>query len=248
MTKARTELDAERAFRAALSQMGSHVGCAKGPVSGRDTKSWVVENTISLSWRIGRAVAMARCTNAIDTVAEAVADVVGGKESARVLFRGKIVGVERVTRMGHAYGEVIIEGYTDGGSGGDGVEKFVIPFKNENILAKRVDASGKQDVSPDNSPSLSREESEEYETDTSRTHTDPHNRTRPSLRPRRAERRGPRHARVPVRASRGGSRHHGVRQVDVHGAGHRDWRAEGVRNGWVGVCASWDVYEAAERH
>ncbi|KAF4775312.1 hypothetical protein HER10_EVM0009083 [Colletotrichum scovillei] len=146
MTKARTELDAERAFRAALSQMGSHVGCAKGPVSGRDTKSWVVENTISLSWRIGRAVAMARCTNAIDTVAEAVADVVGGKESARVLFRGKIVGVERVTRMGHAYGEVIIEGYTDGGSGGDGVEKFVIPFKNENILAKRVDASGKQDI------------------------------------------------------------------------------------------------------
>ncbi|KAJ0304523.1 hypothetical protein COL516b_005880 [Colletotrichum fioriniae] len=147
MTKARTELNAERAFRAALSQMGSHVGCAKGPVSGRDTKSWVVENTVSLSWRIGRAVAMARCTNAIDTVAEAVVDVVGGQESARVLFRGKIVGVERVTRMGHAYGEVTIEGYTDGSSGGDGaVEKFVIPFKNENILAKKVNAGGQEDI------------------------------------------------------------------------------------------------------
>ncbi|EXF76115.1 hypothetical protein CFIO01_07980 [Colletotrichum fioriniae PJ7] len=147
MTKARTELDAERAFRAALSQMGSHVGCAKGPVSGRDTKSWVVENTVSLSWRIGRVVAMARCTNAIDTVAEAVVHVVGGQESARVLFRGKIVGVERVTRMGHAYGEVLIEGCIDGGNDGDGaVERFVIPFKNENILAKKVGGDGKEDI------------------------------------------------------------------------------------------------------
>ncbi|KAF5516710.1 putative D-/L-hydantoinase subunit A [Colletotrichum siamense] len=143
MTKSRTELDAERAFRAALSQMGSHVGCAKGPVSGRDTKSWVVENTVSLSWRIGRAVALSRCSNTIDRVAEAIVDEVGGEESARVLFRGKIVGVERVTRMGHAYGEVIIEGVS---ADGKGVEKLVIPFKNENILAKRVDAEGEEEI------------------------------------------------------------------------------------------------------
>ncbi|KAF3808580.1 hypothetical protein GCG54_00006446 [Colletotrichum gloeosporioides] len=143
MTKARTELDAERAFRAALSQMGSHVGCAKGPVSGRDTKSWVVENTVSLSWRIGRAVALSRCSNTIDRVAEAIVDEVGGEESARVLFRGKIVGVERVTRMGHAYGEVIIEGAS---ADGKGVEKLVIPFKNENILAKKVDAQGGEEI------------------------------------------------------------------------------------------------------
>ncbi|KAJ0383107.1 hypothetical protein COL922a_011155 [Colletotrichum nupharicola] len=143
MMKARTELDGERAFRAALSQMGSHVGCAKGPVSGCDTKSWVVENTVSLSWRIGRAVALSRCSNTIDRVAEAIVDEVGGEESARVLFRGKIVGVERVTRMGHAYGEVIIEGAS---ADGKGVEKLVIPFKNENILAKRVDVDGVEEI------------------------------------------------------------------------------------------------------
>ncbi|KAK1598889.1 uncharacterized protein LY79DRAFT_586419 [Colletotrichum navitas] len=136
MTKARTELDAERAFRAALSQMGSHVGCAKGPVSGRDAKSWVVENTVSLSWRIGRAVALARCTNTMDAVAEAIVDQVGGEESARVLFRGKIVGVERVTRAGHAYGEVVIE------SGAS----LKIPFKNENILAKKVHGDGTEEI------------------------------------------------------------------------------------------------------
>ncbi|KDN69072.1 hypothetical protein CSUB01_10226 [Colletotrichum sublineola] len=151
MTKARTELDAERAFRAALSQMGSHVGCAKGPVSGRDTKSWVVENTVSLSWRIGRAVALARCTNTVDAVAEAIVDQVGGEESARVLFRGKIVGVERVTRAGHAYGEVIIESSAsyDGANGGGertGVERIKIPFKNENILAKKVHGDGTEEI------------------------------------------------------------------------------------------------------
>ena len=91
MTKAKTELDVERAFRAALSQMGSHVACAKGPVSGANTKAWVVENTISLSWRIGRAVALSRCLNKIDTVAESIIDEVGGPTSAKVLFKGKVV-------------------------------------------------------------------------------------------------------------------------------------------------------------
>ncbi|KAI1878483.1 uncharacterized protein JN550_000665 [Neoarthrinium moseri] len=144
MTKARTELEAERAFRAALSQMGSHVGCAKGPVSGANTKSWVVENTISLSWRIGRAVAMSRCTNQIDTVAESIIDEVGGPQSAKVLFKGKIVGVERVTKMGHAYGEVIIESAAEDGAGM--TEKAVIPFKNENIFVKKIDADGKEQI------------------------------------------------------------------------------------------------------
>ena len=150
MTKAPTELDAERALRAALSQMGSHVGCAKGPVSGANTKKWVVENTMSLSWRIGRAVALSRCTNRVDTVAEAIIGEVGGDESAKVLFRGKIVGVERVLRTGHAYGEVVIESTT--AEEGAPKEKMIVPFKNENIYAKKVDASGKEEVSPESTP------------------------------------------------------------------------------------------------
>jgi DUF917 family protein len=144
MTKAPTELDAERALRAALSQMGSHVGCAKGPVSGSNTKKWVIENTMSLAWRIGRAVALSRSSNMVDTVAEAVIAEVGGSESARVLFKGKIVGVERVLRMGHAYGEVIID--STAGESGQAKERMIIPFKNENIYAKKEDESGKGEV------------------------------------------------------------------------------------------------------
>jgi DUF917 family protein len=141
MTKAPTELAVERALRAALSQMGSHVGCAKGPVSGANTKKWVIENTMSLAWRIGRAVALSRCTNMVDTVAESIIDEVGGPDSAKVLFKGKIVGVERVLRMGHAYGEVIIDSTT-----GEAKERMVIPFKNENIYAKKEGADGKGEV------------------------------------------------------------------------------------------------------
>lgn len=124
MKEAKSEVMVERAFRAALSQMGSHVACAKGPVTGANTKKWVVEHTISLSWRMGRAVALARRSNRIDTVAESIIEEAG---SGKVLFRGKIVGVERSLKMGHVYGEVIIEG--------DSGTKMKIPFKNENIVA-----------------------------------------------------------------------------------------------------------------
>ena len=149
MTKAPTELAAERALRAALSQMGSHVGCAKGPVSGKNTKAWVVENTMSLAWRIGRAVALSRCTQTVDTVAESIIAEVGGPESAKVLFKGKIIGVERVLRMAHAYGEVVIEATSTLGDTQDGVkrkERLVIPFKNENIYAEKVHGEGKREV------------------------------------------------------------------------------------------------------
>lgn len=142
MTKAPTELDAERALRAALSQMGSHVGCAKGPVSGKNTKDWCVENTMSLAWRVGRAVALSRCSNAIDRVAEAIVEEVGGSESASVLFKGKIIGVERTLRLGHAHGEVVIESHGNGSM----KEKLIIPFKNENIFAKKVYADGREEV------------------------------------------------------------------------------------------------------
>ncbi|KAH8591452.1 hypothetical protein B0O99DRAFT_719044 [Bisporella sp. PMI_857] len=139
VTKAKNELMVERTFRAALSQLGSYVACAKGPVTGANTKKWVVEHTISLSWRIGRAVALSRSINDIDNVAEAIIGEVGGADSAKVLFRGKIVGVDRFLKLGHVYGEVIIEALTET----DGQkETLKVPFKNENILAVKVEASG----------------------------------------------------------------------------------------------------------
>ena len=136
MPTARSDLKVEQVIRAALSQMGSHVGAADGPVTGAETKRWAVEHTISLSWRIGREVARARRENHLDAVAEAIIDAVGGAETGQVLFEGKIMGVERRLWMGHVYGEVIIEATTSSARGFYG--RIKIPFKNENIAAIRL--------------------------------------------------------------------------------------------------------------
>ncbi|KAJ4418886.1 hypothetical protein N0V85_001258 [Neurospora sp. IMI 360204] len=162
MPKAASDAAVERIIRAALSQMGSQVGAADPPVTGAEMKRWVVENTVSQAWRLGRAVARARAMNRLDEVAETIVEECGGgqKGAAKVLFKGKIVGVKRTLRMGHVYGECIIEG-TDvkddvtattgggkrigarGGQGVGGEEDFTgkrikIPFKNENIAAIRI--------------------------------------------------------------------------------------------------------------
>ncbi|KAJ4382673.1 hypothetical protein N0V86_001895 [Didymella sp. IMI 355093] len=133
MPTAASDFKVEQVLRSALSQMGSAVGTADAPVTGEETRRWAVEHTISLSWRIGREVARARKENRIDHVAESIIDAVGGPETGSVLFKGKIVSVERKLWNGHVYGEVIIEG-TDAQFSG----KVKIPFKNENIAAIRM--------------------------------------------------------------------------------------------------------------
>ncbi|PTB49131.1 hypothetical protein M431DRAFT_545602 [Trichoderma harzianum CBS 226.95] len=143
--KATSDLQVERVLRAGLSQMGSQTGCADSPVTGAEMKRWVVQHTISLAWRIGRAVSRARLTNRVDNVAETIIHECGGPQAARVIWKGKIIGVERTLRMGHVYGECIIEG-------ADIVERddpsqesqaqfkgyIKIPFKNENIAAVKM--------------------------------------------------------------------------------------------------------------
>ncbi|KAA8616942.1 hypothetical protein PtrSN002B_008068 [Pyrenophora tritici-repentis] len=130
---AASDLKVEQMIRAALTEMGSSIGAADAPVTGKETKRWAVEHTISLSWRIGREVVRARKENRIDSVTESIIDAVGGPETGRVLFKGKIVGVERKLHAGHAYGEVIIEG-----TGAEYKGRIKIPFKNENIAAIRM--------------------------------------------------------------------------------------------------------------
>ncbi|UKZ53158.1 hypothetical protein TrVGV298_006950 [Trichoderma virens] len=147
--KATSDLQVERVLRAGLSQMGSQTGCADSPVTGGEMKRWVVEHAISQAWRIGRAVSRARLTNRVDNVAEMIINDCGGPKAAKVIWKGKIVSVERTLRMGHVYGECIIEG-------ADIVERddpthesqaqfkgFIkIPFKNENIAAVRMASAG----------------------------------------------------------------------------------------------------------
>jgi DUF917 family protein len=159
MPKAASDTHVERIIRAALSEMGSQVGAADAPVTGAETKRWVVEHTLSQSWRIGRAVAKARQENRVDNVAETIIEECGGPGAGKVLWKGKIVGVERTLRNGHVYGECIIEGADVREEGDDGTlgdkatsqfqGRIKIPFKNENIAALRMHPDRKEERQED---------------------------------------------------------------------------------------------------
>ncbi|KAH8649793.1 hydantoinase [Xylariales sp. PMI_506] len=120
--------------------MGSSVGAAEAPVTGSEMKRWVVEHTISQAWRIGRAVMMARLASRLDTVAEAIIKQCGGSDAAKVIWKGKIVGVERMLKMGADIADREDSPQMEFNS------YIKIPFKNENIAAIRTFVPGSKEV------------------------------------------------------------------------------------------------------
>ncbi|EXJ88395.1 hypothetical protein A1O1_05325 [Capronia coronata CBS 617.96] len=151
MTKSPEDEIVDRALRASCSEMGSRVGMAARPTTADRVRKYGVLNTVSLAWRIGRCVARAQQENTVHTVAEQIIDAVGGPSTAKILFRGKIVGVERRLFKGHSYGEITIKqiqedeeesGHASAAVVEGGVVK--IPFKNENIYAKHISDDGKE--------------------------------------------------------------------------------------------------------
>jgi DUF917 family protein len=147
MTRAATDEIVDRALRGSCSEMGSRVGMAARPTTGARVKSYGITNSCSLAWRIGRCIKIAQATNTVSRVAESIVAEVGGQDSAKILFRGKITAVERRLHKGHSYGEVVI-----GATTGEGTEtkavveggSLRIPFKNENIMAEHENESQKR--------------------------------------------------------------------------------------------------------
>lgn len=152
MTKSPDDEIVDRALRASCSEMGSRVGMAAKPTTTRRVQDYGVLNTLSLAWRIGRCVARAQKENTTHTVADQIVDAVGGSSTAKILFRGKIVAVERRLYKGHSYGEITIKqsqqeeeeshhaspAVAEGGM-------LKIPFKNENIYAKHIADDGREE-------------------------------------------------------------------------------------------------------
>ncbi|KAI7239233.1 beta subunit of N-methylhydantoinase A/acetone carboxylase [Hortaea werneckii] len=157
MTKASNDEIVDRALRASCAEMGSRVGKAAKPTTTDRVRKFGVLNTVSLAWRIGRCIARAEATNTLSNVAEAVINEVGGPKSAKILFRGKIVNVERRLFKGHSYGSITITSLTASeedfpeaaaermpavATGGT----LTIPFKNENIYAEHTTEDGKKTI------------------------------------------------------------------------------------------------------
>ncbi|OLN96116.1 Hydantoin utilization protein A 2 [Colletotrichum chlorophyti] len=154
MTRAPNDEIVDRALRASCSEMGSRVGMAAKPTSSDKVRNFGVLNTVSLAWRIGRSIAICQATNTMSTVAQSIINEAGGPEAAKVLFRGKIIRVERRLFKGHSYGEVHIAAFESGDEDESANSKdratavaqggtLQIPFKNENILAEHIDSDGR---------------------------------------------------------------------------------------------------------
>lgn len=126
--------------------MGYYVGFCAKPSTTDLVRKWAVKNTMSQAWRIGRCIARAAQNNKIGTVTQQLIEELGGSESAKLLFCGKIVNVERWLHKGHSHGEIVIRHVSGGDEDGD--EKLQsqnaiatggelrIPFMNENLLAR----------------------------------------------------------------------------------------------------------------
>lgn len=158
MTRAPDDEIVDRALRASCAEMGSRVGMAARPTNAERVRRYGVLNTVSLAWRIGRSIARCEAGSRLSSVAEAIIEESGGDEAAKVLFRGKIVAVERRLVKGHSYGTVHIAAFGD--SDHDEEEEqsagraralvaggtLKVPFKNENIFAEHTAKDGQTSI------------------------------------------------------------------------------------------------------
>ncbi|KZS88588.1 hydantoinase/oxoprolinase [Sistotremastrum niveocremeum HHB9708] len=142
----------ETLFRSICTDLGSAIGVAMAPFTIRSFREWGLSRSVSMAWRIGRAVAECRERRDMDKIDEAILKVQKGK----CLFKGKIVDVRREVRGGFTWGTLLCsnpntltiaplllseqETVPSTSSGKIRIEyneniRIVIPFQNENLQA-----------------------------------------------------------------------------------------------------------------
>lgn len=116
----------ERVSRKICVEYGSIASTCKAPRTGHEVKEWGILGTTSKAIAIGHAVreAQARHTDPIAAILEV--------EPGKVLFRGKVMDVERRTTEGFLRGKAAVAGIDD-----DRGTRLVLDFQNEWIVAWR---------------------------------------------------------------------------------------------------------------
>jgi hypothetical protein len=115
----------ERLGRVVTVAMGGSAGLAMPALRGRQLKEAGIWGSYTLARRIGLAVRRAQRDKIRPE--EALASL-----GARLLFRGKIMDIKRVTTGGFARGEAIIQGFQD-----DAGSTMRVAIQNENLVAWR---------------------------------------------------------------------------------------------------------------
>jgi DUF917 family protein len=94
----------ERISRTVCTEVGSIAATCKAPRTGREVKAWGILQTVTRAIRIGHTVLEARAKKE-DPVAAVLA-----AEDGRLLFRGKVVDVDRRATKGFLRGSARLEG------------------------------------------------------------------------------------------------------------------------------------------
>ncbi|KAJ4218571.1 hypothetical protein NW759_008464 [Fusarium solani] len=121
--------DIEDVLRAVCVQMGQAAGISLGALTGQQVKQVAVQSSISLAWRLGRAVQLARSEK------RDIVDSILATHPGRRILTGKITSVTRHVRGAFTEGSAkIIPFDTDTPT----ENEIRVTFQNENIHAFRV--------------------------------------------------------------------------------------------------------------
>jgi DUF917 family protein len=127
--EAHSDAMAEWIARGVAIRMGGRASVANYPMSGAEAKRVAVPDTMSLASRIGRTIREARAARR-DPFADLTAFFAGTHyRHARILFRGKLIDVDRRTEQGFAIGRVRF-------AASDSEDAMEIVFRNENLIAR----------------------------------------------------------------------------------------------------------------
>lgn len=121
----------EALARTIAVRMGGVAHLAEYPMTGKQVRETAIPHTLSLAMRIGRAVRTARerKENPIDAIIDVTANSNYGP--AIVLFRGKVVEVERRTAGGFVRGRAVVAGFDEYEG-----QTLEVEFQNENLIAR----------------------------------------------------------------------------------------------------------------
>lgn len=122
----------ERLARAVTIRMGGHAQLIDYPMSGEQYKQSAVYGTVSMAMALGEAVINAHTSgiHPIEAVCAATQDTIYGR--GIVLFKGKVIDVERWTKEGFAVGRAKIQGIAEFQE-----SELLVEFQNENLVAQR---------------------------------------------------------------------------------------------------------------
>jgi uncharacterized protein len=110
-------------------RMGGAAYICDYPMDARTVRRTAIPGTLSLCLAVGRTLRAARAEHRDPFAALADALSTTLYAHGKVLFRGKVIDVERRTVEGFARGHVTVEAF-------DGADRLVITFQNEHLVAR----------------------------------------------------------------------------------------------------------------